>query len=336
VATYEKSAYKKLFVAERSGKVPAESGHGVESAVRKIGLGQWWTLVRRNVLLKVRDRAQGIILMVQAPLLGLLLGCVFGSLKFSSTGGFQTLIRNATGMELLLVIAAIWFGCNNVARDIVGEWAIFQRERMVSLKLPSYLFAKLTVAAVLSLLQCVVMLEIVTLMCRLQGNFFETLGVLYVASLVGAAMGLCVSAWASTTEAAIAMLPLVLLPIIALGGGLTPVGSMSKPMPQIAMAVPSRWAFEAAMLIEAEGSHEDAISDSENPEKTRSVGDRTSTCDLADISFPAKDGFCDQVPPAAEDAKGRTPLPITFVVLGAMLVFWLGFALVLLRMRDIQ
>jgi hypothetical protein len=132
------------------------------------------------------------------------------------------------------------------------------------------------------------------------------------------------------------MLPLVLLPIIALGGGLTLVGGMSKPMPQIAMAVPSRWAFEAAMLIEAQGSHGETITDSENPEKARSVGGRISTCDLAGISFPAKDGFCDQAPPATEEAKGRTPLPITFAVLGGMLVFWLSFALVLLRMRDIQ
>ena len=71
---------------------------------------------------------------------------------------------------------------------------------MVSLKLPSYVFSKLAVAAVLCLFQCTVLLGIVTLMCDLKGGFFQTLGVLYLSSLVGAALGLCVSAVAPTTR----------------------------------------------------------------------------------------------------------------------------------------
>src|ERR1035441_1631602 len=107
------------------------------------------------------------------------------------------------GMEFLLVVAAIWFGCNNVARDIVGEWTVYQRERMVSLKLPSYIFSKFFVAGVLCLFQCLVLLGIVFLLCSLKGNFWESLGIVYLASMVGAAMGLCVSARSGTTEAAI-------------------------------------------------------------------------------------------------------------------------------------
>ena len=30
--------------------------------------------------------------------------------------------------HFLMVVAAVWFGCNNAARDIVGEIPIFQRD----------------------------------------------------------------------------------------------------------------------------------------------------------------------------------------------------------------
>jgi ABC transport system ATP-binding/permease protein len=327
-STYEQSKYKKLFVSDRSGKIPSAPTQTAESAVRKFGFGQWWTLVRRNFLLKLRDRAQGIILLVQAPLFAVLLGLVFKTLKFSSIAEFsQKLMPHATGLEFLMVVAAIWFGCNNVARDIVGEWTVFQRERMVSLKLPSYVFSKLAVAAVLSLFQCLTLLGIVTFFCDLRGDFLTTLAILYLSSLVGAALGLCVSARAPTTEAAIAMLPLVLLPVIALGGGLTPIEGMSAPMQQLAKVVPSRWAFEANMLLEAQEAHDQSISAATNPER---LG-----CDIADMQFPKKQPHCKVLQLGDSDYE-RTPLKTCFAVLGGMLVFWVGTSLVFLRVRDIQ
>jgi len=289
-AAYDQSRYKQMYVKERVGMVPSKAGPAPDSektAVRKFGFGQWWTLVRRTVLVKTRDRAQALILLIQAPLFGILVGLVFGHLDFSTADAWKTTVKNAVGVEFLMVVAAIWFGCNNVARDIVGEWTVFQRERMVSLKLPSYIFSKLTVSAVLSLFQCSVLLGIATLMCHLKANFWSTLGILYLSSLVGAALGLCVSARASTTEAAIAMLPLILLPIIALGGGLNPVYSVNKPkdankakeatlstVQKLAAIAPSRWALEANLLLEAKERHFKQEEEKPKPEDNKQQGNK--------------------------------------------------------------
>jgi len=321
VTKFEQSRYKKLFVTERSGKIPSTPNSDTTTAVRGFGVGQWWTLVRRNVILKMRDRGQAIITLVQAPAFALLLGLVFGSLRYNSLTEWQTAIQHATGMEFLMVVAVIWFGCNNVARDIVGEWTVFQRERMVSLKLPSYIFSKLAIAAVLNLFQCLVLLGIVTLMCGLKGNFLDSLGVLYLSSLVGSAIGLCISARASTTEAAIAMLPLILLPMIALGGGLTPIGGMPSALQQVAKIVPSRWAYEGVFLLEAKENH---FKGGPAARTGGPGGDQEKNGDLASMQFP------DRAQPE------RTPLKTSLAILGAMLLFWLGTALVFLRMRDTQ
>lgn len=313
IPIYEQSKYKRLFVLDRAGKIGPSPEEVSKSATRRFGLGQWLTLVRRNFILKVRDRAQSVILMIQAPFFALLLGVVFGRLKtpvnLANPIEWSKFSAQISGIEFLMVIGAIWFGCNNVARDIVGEWTVYQRERMVSLKLPSYVFSKLAIAMILALMQCLMLLGIVTLICGLKGNFLETLAVLYLASLAGSALGLCVSARASTTEAAIAMLPLILLPVITLGGGISPVNEMPVAVQQIAKVVPSRWAFEAAFTIEA--AHQ--------PQSLPVPG------------VPAKDVAYNQFPPSS-----RISLRASFFVLGAMLMVWLGLALISLRGRDVQ
>ena len=48
---------------------------------------------------------------------------------------FDEIAEKLPIIHFLMVVAAIWFGCNNAARDIVGEWTIYKRERMVTLKL---------------------------------------------------------------------------------------------------------------------------------------------------------------------------------------------------------
>jgi len=307
VALYAASKFNTLYVQERSGKIPSTATGAGKREGRGFGLGQWWTLVGRNFILKARDRVQGIILLVQAPLFAVLVGLVFGPLLPDSD--WMKLDGQTTGIEFLMVVAAIWFGCNNAARDIVGEWTVYQRERMVSLKLPSYVFSKLTVAAVLSLVQCTALLGIVNWMCHLRGDFLNTLGVLYIASMVGAALGLCISALAPTTEAAIAMLPLILLPIITLGGGIQPISNMNEGVRIIAEAVPSRWAFESTLALEAKAH-------AKSPRAPR-----VPQTDLAESHFPAKD---------------RTPLRTSIGVLGAMLAFWLTLALGILKKRDVQ
>lgn len=320
--TYEQSKYKRLFVTERAGKIPSTAG-AAAGAVRRFGFGQWWTLVGRNVILKVRDRFQAVILLAQAPVFGLLVGLVFHGLGSGDPVDQQAWAEYSgklAGVHFLMVVAAIWFGCNNSARDIVGEWSVFQRERMVSLKLPSYVFSKFAVSAALCLLQCAALLGIVDVMSGLHGGFVATLGVLWLSSLVGAAMGLCASALASTTEAAIAMLPLMLLPMIALGGGITPVAKMKPPVRLMAMSIPSRWAMEANLLTEARAFHsllKQHILEEAN--------------DVAQRHFPDRDS-----PDGKVKKVDRTTLAGSCGILGAMLVFWISLVLGILKRRDIQ
>lgn len=249
VQLFKSSRYQRDFVEGRSGKQPAASGPtGADKPTRHFGLIQWIALVKRNTIVKLRDRTQTAILLLQAPIFAVLISLVYQPLRV--VNGFPELTPKVAGVHFLMVLATIWFGCNNAARDIVGEWTVFKRERMVTLKLGSYVFSKLAVLFALSLVQCVSLLGIVFLVLHLKSSFGMDLLVLVMSSMVGTGLGLCISAFSRTTESAIALLPIVLLPIVALGGGMRPIYQIDAKYRWVTDAVPSRWAFEANMLLE--------------------------------------------------------------------------------------
>ena len=66
---YLASRYRQEFVANRSGKQPASSDKpGGEKPRRAFGLGQWLALVKRNLIVRLQDRAQTAILLAGAAL----------------------------------------------------------------------------------------------------------------------------------------------------------------------------------------------------------------------------------------------------------------------------
>jgi len=78
------------------------------------------------------------------------------------------------------------------------------------------------------------------------------LSVLTLTSWVALALGLMLSAIARTSEVAIALVPLVLLPMVFLAGMLSPLSEMKNTAGPIPQVVPARWAFEAIGLLEGE------------------------------------------------------------------------------------
>ena len=247
---YKSSRYQRDFVEARSGKQPASTPGKTpgDKPKRHFDLTQWFALVKRNTIVKVRDRTQMAILLLQAPLFAALIALVYRPID--PQRGMADVTQKLVGVHFLLVVAAIWFGCNNAARDIVGEWTVYKRERMVTLKLVSYVFSKLAVLFALGLFQCLCLLGIVFLTLDLKSNFGWDFLVLVLSLLVGTGLGLCISAFARTTESAIALLPIVLLPIIALGGGIRAIYKIDGRYRWVTDVIPSRWAVEANLLHE--------------------------------------------------------------------------------------
>jgi ABC transport system ATP-binding/permease protein len=345
--TYQRSRFRTEFIDARAGRIVTASGRAKGGRRwRDLGIGQVVTLARRNLLLKLRDPMQTVILLGQAPLFAALVSIVYFGLvdqQFVDPAKWAEFSGKVSSAHFLMVVAAVWFGCNNAARDIVGETTIFQRERMVNLKLPAYVVSKIAVLALLCLIQCTALLGIVYVVCDLSGPFGVLLAVLFVASLAGTALGLLISAISPTTEAAIAFLPVVLLPFILLGGGIKPVHEMPAGARWIASLTPTRWAYEANLLQEAEyrkstftNELEQKLLDCENavaacqapaarvaarrpPASSAATGRARTETDLAAAAFPA--------------GNGRTSVTLSFQILGT---FFATFTLLVLSTLGVK
>ena len=255
VERYSGWPLKRQYVDERAGKQPGpQAGVPHEPKDRTMGFSQWWTLVRRCFAIKLKDRVNTAILLAQAPIIALLIALVFGrqAAEEVTSENWPNVAGAVSTLVFLLSLAALWFGCSNSAREIVGEWAIYHRERMVNLKIPSYVASKFMVLGGLCVLQCVVLLGIVHWIAGLEGPWLAMFSVLLLTAIVGLAIGLTVSSLARTSEVAIALLPLILIPMVVLAGVMQPIHKMSPAVQVLAHCMPSRWGFEGLLLLEIE------------------------------------------------------------------------------------
>ncbi len=208
---------------------------------------QYVTLTSRYFRVKLRDHVSTAILLLQAPIIAALIAIVFDE------------FAERTAALFILVIAAIWLGCSNAAREIVSERAIFKRERMVNLKIPSYLFSKVTVLMLLCVIQCFVLAIIVVPAIEMESSVMSMFFLLLFTSLPALLLGLLISSLVSTTEAAMGLIPLVLIPQVILGGLISTFVTMSGFEKFLAAFMTSRWSFEAMTILEYEDTFPQGI-----------------------------------------------------------------------------
>ncbi|HEY4308482.1 MAG TPA: FHA domain-containing protein [Pirellulales bacterium] len=345
-ADYARSSLKQQFVdlrADPRGSTAAPVATSV--ATRPPALLQCWTLMRRSLAIKLRDLTNTAILMVQAPIIALLIVLVFGKQATAEVlpTTWQSVSKATSTTVFLLAVAAIWFGCSNAAREIVGEWPIYRRERMVSLRIGAYLAAKLLVLGTLCLVQCAVLLGIVWWGAGLKGSLPTLFMLLTLTALVGTGIGLATSALARTSEVAIALLPLILLPMIILAGVLQPLHEMNRVVRGVAQLMPSRWAFQGLLLTEAAKRPVWSPPQQPLPPSPRAaVGDAdgVSAADQASASADAAPADRAREIDVAEaffpERSRRAGAVASFATLLTMLGLLVATTAIILRRRDIH
>ncbi|HEY4116252.1 MAG TPA: ATP-binding cassette domain-containing protein, partial [Byssovorax sp.] len=275
----ENPVYRQMYAGNRQPGKP--SGARSESRAKVPLMLQFRLLCSRYAIVKRRDRVGTAILLAQAPLIGILLAAVFfdpiktpdlwckqhlstieanaarrgvmlAQSCLADTARF-TKVADLGGALFLLAVAAIWFGTSNAAREIVSEQAIYRRERMVNLSIVNYVLSKFTWLTGLSIVQCSVLLVIVFPALGLGngevGALFTMLGYMVATAMTATSIGLLISTLVTSSEAAMALTPIALIPQVVLGGRLVPMTNKGW-LPYVMALMPSRWAFEGLIATE--------------------------------------------------------------------------------------
>ncbi len=305
----DNATYRAMFGGPRTVGEVSVAG-GARPPLPRVS-GQFRLLVSRYLAVKRRDVGGTAIMLLQAPIIAGLLALVFRNPAKRVVCGSGSELDHSSAL-FFLVIAAIWFGTSNAAREIVSERAVYLRERMVRLGLFSYVGSKLLVLAALCVLQCAVLLGIVWPALGLRGGaeaFLTELSLLTAASVNGVALGLLISTVVTSPEAATSLTPIVLIPQVVLGGTISPMSAASSAQVALMNLMPSRWGFQGLVTVER----------SAMPQCARELVTAATAGTAAlkgALGFPAIDPW------------------LPHAVLWSMSGFMLGAALVLLKRRD--
>jgi len=204
-------------------------------------------LVRRNVAIIQSDRRAVLVLAAAALVPAFLLLALIDSEAFTpgdtpSSGG-RTLIA---GMVVTLGV----IGAANGIREIVKESAIYRRERGTGLSRSAYIVSKVLVLGTITVVQAAMVLIVATFLTGVPGGavlpaFVEMLLALALTGLVTLALGLAVSSVVSSSEKAMALVPVLFVLLWLFSGSVADLAG--KPvLSQIAYVSPSNWGMAAA------------------------------------------------------------------------------------------
>ena len=160
----------------------------------------------------------------------------------------------------IMAFMTILFGCINSTREFVKESPIYRRERAVNLGILPYMFSKIVVLGLLSLVQSAVLILIVQVGEPLQQGIImsptlESYITLALTSLAGLLMGLAISAISTNADRAVSFVPLILLPQVIFSGAIIPLKDYLSQA--VAFLIPARWAMAA--LGTTVGLHASAV-----------------------------------------------------------------------------
>ena len=210
------------------------------------GFTQWRVLTRRTFETIVRNPLTLGILVGSPALVVAMFAVLF------RPGAFDFQDPSPSSMVMVgfwVVFAAFFFGLTYGLLQICTERTILRRERLVGLRLGSYVASKVTVLVPFLLLVVVAMLGVLRLLDRLPSRSLSTymsIGVGLLLCAIGAlGLGLLTSAMVGNVAQATLALPMLCFPAVLFSGAILPVNLMAGAGAALSTVIPSRWAFEA-------------------------------------------------------------------------------------------
>jgi len=217
------------------------------SDVRRTGMvRQWWLLTRRNVDVLGRNRLTLAILLGSPVLVTAMMATLFKRGAFDPGSAADV---GPAQIVFWIAFDGFFFGLTYGLLQIVGEMAVFRRERLAGLSVGAYVASKVT--ALLPVLAGVsaVLLVVLRALGRLPAVGWDVYASLFATIVIEAtsalALGLFASAAVSNAAQAALALPMLCFPQVLFGGAIVPVDQMATPGRLMSLALSNRHAFDA-------------------------------------------------------------------------------------------
>ena len=223
-------------------------------------LRQFGILVERYFDLIRGDWQSLLLLVFVMPIIGLMLDLILKSTglvgdtnqeiaRIVNAEHFYQIVNHAQQVLLMLGLAAVVLGFLAAVFEIIKERAIYERERMNNLEIMPYLASKIAVLTVFAIVQCFMLLVMVSFQVQLPeaGVVFpaplEMYFTLVLAMVTSVCFGLLVSAVVKSRDSIIYLVFVVLFIQIIFSGGPFVLPEPAQALPYL--LTQTRWVMEA-------------------------------------------------------------------------------------------
>jgi len=215
-------------------------------------LAQIRTFIKRNVTRKLADRQYMIINLLEVPALAFILGFIS---KYSSDNVyFFGANKNYPVFLFMAIIVALFVGLTVSAEEIFRDRKVLEREKFLNISWSSYLLSKISFLFVLSAIQSLSFVLVANTLLEVKSMLFSQWLILFSTACFGNLLGLNISAGLRTAVSIYILIPLLLVPMLLLGGAMIKFDDLHKSIskkiyvPVIGDAMVTRWAYEALMV----------------------------------------------------------------------------------------
>lgn len=228
---YSRSLLKKNILKREVTKVKGQSSWK-----------QFCILSKRYLKLTLADKYRFLILLGQAPLVGILLGIVTKKNAFS-------IYENTCQILFTLACSAVWIGLINSIQEICKERAVFKRERAVNLKLIPYIGSKLLILGGICIIQGISIILVFDQFIPFPKEYhmifslkFELIFTMILTLFSATAMGLTISTLVTNNDRAMSIAPFFLIPQIIFSGFIFKLSGISDTLSHVVI---DKWSLRA-------------------------------------------------------------------------------------------
>jgi ABC transport system ATP-binding/permease protein len=250
--TYQKNSGNVNFPATVNQFIPPKPRLTIKEL-----LAQFYVLLKRNFLNKLRDKSNLAITFLEAPVLAVIIGLLLKYIPSEKYSLYDN--KYLITFIFLAVIVTLFFSLTNSIDEIIRDASILLREKMLDINSFEYYVSKFITLIVFSVAQNILFLAISFIILGIKELFWEYLLIMTVVSVSGISLGLLISSFPKlTSKAAQNIIPLILVPQIIFGGFIVEFEDMNKSLfidknskiPEICQLMPSRWGFEAVCTMQ--------------------------------------------------------------------------------------
>jgi ABC-type multidrug transport system ATPase subunit len=210
---------------------------------------------KRDSLAKISNRQYILLNILEAPLLGFILSFLIRYIADPNSDIY--IFRENENIPIYIfmsMIVAMFLGLMVSGEEIFKDRKILKRESFLNLSRSSYLISKIIILIMISAIQSLLFVLVGNFILGIDGLWFEYWWALFTIATFSNLLGLNLSSAFNSAVTIYIMIPLVMIPQMALGGAMFSFDKLNRAIgsvegvPPVCEFMATRWVYEGLMV----------------------------------------------------------------------------------------